>query len=85
MNKLSKRQIEQIKKDLCARVDEVYNINKDSNAGVNFYKPILFLMDKMADGGYYGTISIKIQGNIVHDPKELEVTHKLDGEYILDV
>ena len=49
--------------------------------GIPLYKALIFLLERYNDGDYYGTIGIKFSGTIVQNPKEVDVTHRLETAY----
>lgn len=53
-------------------------IHKTDKTTIEPHKAILFFLKKYNTGNYYGTIAIKVTGTQVQNPKEQEVTHRLD-------
>lgn len=61
------------------KAEEVHKTNPGS---LEPHKALLFFLEKYNTGSYYGTIALKITGSEAHNPKELEVTHRLDHKYV---
>jgi hypothetical protein len=73
-----------IRKELLDKLDEAFIINDNAQKGIPIHKVLFFILDKFNTGGYHGNIDFRIMGNQIHDPKEQEVTHKLDTIYNYD-
>jgi hypothetical protein len=56
-------------------------IHQTDPTNIEPHKAILFFLKKYNTGRYYGTIALKITGAQVQNPKELEVTHRLDLQF----
>lgn len=60
------------------QAEQIHNNNLE---GIEPHKVILFILDKYLRGNYYGTISVKISGDTVQNPKEVEVSYRLENRY----
>jgi len=48
--------------------------------GIDLARALIFVLDKYNTGNYYGTIALKFTGIVVQNPREIEVTHRLEIE-----
>jgi hypothetical protein len=74
-NKLKKVFEEELKKA------EKVNAESPQGSGINLYKALIFILKKYNSGNYYGTIALKFTGTTIQNPKELEVTHRLELDF----
>lgn len=58
-----------------------FELNGLTPDGIPPHKVIAFFLDTYNTGNFYGTLSCKITGLQVHDPKKLEVSERLDLLY----
>jgi len=57
-------------------------INEQSpkDSGIDLFRALIFVLQKYNSGNYYGTIALKFTGTMIQNPRELEVTHRLEVE-----
>lgn len=57
-------------------------INEQSpkDSGIDLLRALIFVLQKYNSGNYYGTIALKFTGTMIQNPRELEVTHRLEVE-----
>lgn len=63
------------------KLEKSMTTNGIATSGIEPWRAINFLLDRFNKGNYYGTISIKVTGTSMHNPKEQEVTHKIELFY----
>lgn len=56
------------------------NEQSPSDSGIDLLRALIFILQKYNTGNYYGTIALKITGTMIQNPRELEVTHRLEVE-----
>lgn len=66
------------------KLEESFDVNAMATLGIPIHKVICHILDLYKRGNFYGTVAVKITGTSIHDPKEVDVTHKLDLDYNLD-
>jgi hypothetical protein len=57
-------------------------INEQSpkDSGIDLFRALIFVLQRYNSGNYYGTIALKFTGTMIQNPRELEVTHRLEVE-----
>lgn len=80
----SEEEVKRLKRIFSDKIDKIVEVNRKAIKGIPAWKVLFFIMDKMAKGNYYGTIKLKIEGNVTQDPREDDVTHRLDFKYNLE-
>ena len=48
--------------------------------GIDLCRALIFVLEKYNSGNYYGTIALKMTGTMIQNPREIEVTHRLETE-----
>ena len=82
MKEYTPEELEHIKATVLKRLDRALEVNSFAQANTTpIWMNLLFILDKFNTAGYYGTISVKIQGTYCGDARETEVTHKLKENY----
>jgi hypothetical protein len=76
--------IQKIEGLLLKKFNKAFEINSKAVRGIPLYKSIFFILDKISRGNYYGTIMTRVEGNVIQDPREQDITHKLDFMYNLE-
>lgn len=71
-----------IRKKLSKALDKAVKLNEKAtpDTGIDLCRALLFILDKYNKGNYYGTVALKFTGLTVQNPREVEVTHRLEVE-----
>lgn len=72
---------QRLQSQIIEELTKATEIHKTDPTNIEPHKAVLFFLKKYNTGKYYGTIALKITGAQVQNPKELEVTHRLDLQY----
>lgn len=72
----------EIKKKLDVALEKALKLNERAtpDTGVSLAKVLLFVLNKYNSGKYFGSIVLKFTGITVQNPREVEVTHRLEVE-----
>lgn len=57
------------------------NSNEGNIVSISPHKIIFFFLDKLLKRSFYGNIHIRILGTLIQNPKETDITHKLEKAY----
>lgn len=79
--KYSEEYIEEVAEIIKQKTILAMKVNESSSSGVGPQKIILFFLDKYLKRNMYRTIYIKLMGLNIQNPKETDVTHKLETLY----
>lgn len=79
--KYSEEHIEKISELIKQKTKLAMRLNEDSTNGVGPHKVLIFLLDKYLKRNLYRTISIKFVGLNIQNPRETDITHKLENQY----
>jgi len=63
-------------------LEKALKINDQSpkDSGIDLLRSLIFVLQKYNTGNYYGTIALKFTGTMIQNPREIEVTHRLEVE-----
>ena len=69
-------------KNLMETLEKSIELNEKAtpDTGVDLTRALIFMLEKYNTGNYFGTIALKFTGLTVQNPRELEVTHRLEVE-----